>query len=389
MAGGLLSLGDKTSVSLFRSFRRYSAVAALAALAVVFACGTSTAVFRRLTANEEHTRSAAIASNSLQGALVAVIDEQTGVRGYVTSSAPEFLEPYTSGVQAYQAYRRTPPRLLGNRSVEMLIEHFKQSADALQAVYRRQLALITGGARNAARVNLPAQDAAFEAVRADEEKAAQRVATLLAANRRETDDWYWTANLIMNGMGLVLVGGGVAASLFAALARDNARLARRDALTALPNRRAFDEALEQQLEGRTPGDRLAVLYADLDGFKEINDRLGHHAGDRLLSACGERFRRAVRPEDFVGRIGGDEFVAILNPVASREEAEKVVARIIHSIEEPFVVGGSSVQLSTSIGIGLVPDDAKDGHDVVRIADERMYHLKRLRRAQEAVHTILP
>jgi diguanylate cyclase (GGDEF)-like protein len=162
--------------------------------------------------------------------------------------------------------------------------------------------------------------------------------------------------------------------------RIEAELAHRaahDPLTGLPNRARFAEHLDQALTaGAAPNDGVAVLFLDLDGFKTVNDALGHAAGDALLVAVAERLRRCVRPGDAIARLGGDEFTVLLAGVTGLEEAARVADRMRQALAEPFAIGGREVVVTTSVGIavGAVGDGVE--RDLVREADAAMYRAKR-------------
>ena len=149
-----------------------------------------------------------------------------------------------------------------------------------------------------------------------------------------------------------------------------------DALTDLPNRRRFHEHLERVCGRGRPGDLLAVLFLDLDGFKAVNDALSHDHGDELLVQVAKRLRNCVRPGDIVARMGGDEFTVMLTRIETPAPAVEVAERIGEMLTEPFVLGNTPVQISTSIGIALAPADNADPGDLVRRADVAMYSAKR-------------
>ncbi|SMH51077.1 GGDEF domain-containing protein [Mesorhizobium australicum] len=157
------------------------------------------------------------------------------------------------------------------------------------------------------------------------------------------------------------------------------RLAMTDALTGLQNRMALDEKLADmcaRLERRIDGDGFSLLYLDLDGFKAVNDRHGHTAGDVLLKAVAERIRHALRPDDHASRNGGDEFSVIL-PLTGREETAFVAKRLIATISRPFEIGiGDTIQLGVSIGSAYAPDDGLDPAILLASADEALYAAKR-------------
>jgi diguanylate cyclase (GGDEF)-like protein len=156
-----------------------------------------------------------------------------------------------------------------------------------------------------------------------------------------------------------------------------------DALTGLPNRELFVERLGGYLT--RPDAHVAVLFADLDDFKVVNDSLGHSAGDRLLSAVAERLSRALRPDDVIARFGGDEFSVLLPGVRSDEDALRVAHRLADTLRDPVVIDGEARYVSASFGITTSePDGAIDAHALLRDADSAMYRAKELGKARCAV-----
>jgi diguanylate cyclase (GGDEF)-like protein len=153
-----------------------------------------------------------------------------------------------------------------------------------------------------------------------------------------------------------------------------------DALTDLPNRRRFHEELERVCGRGRPGDTLAVLFLDLDGFKDVNDRHGHDVGNELLVHVAKRLRDCVRPGDVVARMGGDEFTILLTRLESAAPAVEIADRICEMLVRPFRLGDAAVTISTSIGIALAPSGTADPGDLVRRADGAMYRAKRAGKA---------
>jgi len=156
------------------------------------------------------------------------------------------------------------------------------------------------------------------------------------------------------------------------------REATRDHLTGLGNRRLFDEQLQTTLHRAVrEGDRFAVLYLDVDGFKPVNDRYGHDIGDRLLQEISARIVETTRKSDIIARIGGDEFAAILVKLGQPEDtliqAQKIQSRLVGS---PFMIGGHEIHVGASIGAAVFPDETSDVNDLVRLADKRMYEAKK-------------
>lgn len=146
-------------------------------------------------------------------------------------------------------------------------------------------------------------------------------------------------------------------------------LSSHDELTGLYNRAYFNELLAQSLEHTLP---LAVMFIDLDHFKEINDTHGHQAGDQILTQAAQRILHVVRPSDIVSRYGGDEFIVALSAPALPALAERIAARINQRLNEPFEVDGQCFQLSASIGIAHAPAHGRNLQDLVAAADAAMY-----------------
>ncbi|WP_328984923.1 diguanylate cyclase domain-containing protein [Thiorhodovibrio winogradskyi] len=158
--------------------------------------------------------------------------------------------------------------------------------------------------------------------------------------------------------------------------RELAFIATHDDLTKLPNRALFKEHLEQgQARARRAETRLALLFIDLDGFKAINDSLGHEAGDQVLREVARRLKSRVREQDLVARLGGDEFALLLEQVHQPEDAAKVADKVIDSLSRPIAVAGDMHRIGASIGIAFYPEDARDPDGLVRLADNAMYAAK--------------
>ncbi|MBC8412402.1 MAG: GGDEF domain-containing response regulator [Nitrospira sp.] len=155
------------------------------------------------------------------------------------------------------------------------------------------------------------------------------------------------------------------------------RLAYFDVLTGLPNRQLFTDRLSQALtRAQRYGEQAALMFIDLDGFKQINDTLGHDCGDRLLQQTAERLQKCLRKSDTVARIGGDEFTCILPNIANTEDVSVVARKIIKALAETFELqGGLQANISGSIGISIYPDDTKSPEDLLKAADIAMYYAK--------------
>lgn len=153
-----------------------------------------------------------------------------------------------------------------------------------------------------------------------------------------------------------------------------------DPLTGLPNRNLLAERLGQALKkARRESSRVAVMFVDLDFFKQVNDTLGHAIGDRLLQLVAERMRLCVRETDTIARLGGDEFVILLTDIGESAPAGNVAEKIIAQMNEPFDIEGNEIHIGASVGITLFPDDGRDIDTLFRNADLAMYRAKALGR----------
>jgi diguanylate cyclase (GGDEF)-like protein/PAS domain S-box-containing protein len=147
-------------------------------------------------------------------------------------------------------------------------------------------------------------------------------------------------------------------------------------LTDLPNRRMFTDRLEQEIKkSQRSGERFALLYLDLDHFKEINDTLGHSMGDELLREAARRLAACVRETDTVARLGGDEFTLLLPALRSGDTVERIVQTILHAFAQSFQLGGEEIYVTPSIGVTLFPEDAADAESLLKNADQAMYAAK--------------
>lgn len=163
---------------------------------------------------------------------------------------------------------------------------------------------------------------------------------------------------------------------------DLVRTARRDPLTGLHNRVSLGERLDAALaRGQRTGRAVGVAVLDLDGFKAVNDTVGHEVGDRLLEIVADRLRRVVRPYDTVGRLGGDEFVLILDDIGTDAEAGAVVARAVEAITPPFEVPSPLPSVGLSAGLAIFPAEGSDAQALLQVADQRMYADKAIRKGQ--------
>ncbi|WP_019139759.1 sensor domain-containing protein [Noviherbaspirillum massiliense] len=158
-------------------------------------------------------------------------------------------------------------------------------------------------------------------------------------------------------------------------AKELERLATRDILTELPNRARLEARLKQRLNDRRGGVAQAVFFIDLDNFKEVNDSLGHPAGDALLKEIAGRLKRSVRPDDIVARLGGDEFVIVAECKYGSTSAARIAEKLCAAIEESVMLGGHEINPLASVGISLSPQDGDSCESLLQNADTALYRAK--------------
>jgi diguanylate cyclase len=179
--------------------------------------------------------------------------------------------------------------------------------------------------------------------------------------------WNMQKSLISIGMILVMLEEQVSS---------NEWLALHDELTGLPNRRLFADRLTTAIERSDRAHtRLALLILDLNGFKIINDTMGHQAGDQVLRDVSSNLRKSVRSSDTLARLGGDEFIIVATDLGVDQTLDHFIASVRSALEKPVLVEGQSMIVSASLGMAIYPDDADDSIKLLRIADQRMYALK--------------
>ena len=156
-------------------------------------------------------------------------------------------------------------------------------------------------------------------------------------------------------------------------------MARHDSLTFLPNRSYFSQRLNQALDAERTAENpavLAVLFLDLDGFKQVNDTHGHDVGDEVLKIVANRLRRVVRADDLVGRLGSDEFACMLAEFPGRAQIAHQVSKVFDALGAPMTIGDLQLVILPSIGIAVSPDDGLTADELIKQADAAMYQTKR-------------
>lgn len=189
--------------------------------------------------------------------------------------------------------------------------------------------------------------------------------------------WQWLAGSSMNmALALLIFGLLVSRSRLQGALSTISHQARFDSLTELPNRQYFMYQLGETVHrARREERRFALLFIDLDHFKEINDTLGHEAGDELLQSVSQRIRGALRGQDLVGRFGGDEFVVLLRELSDPVDAEIVAGKLLETLQPALSIQGHDMAIDGSIGIAVYPEDGHSASDLLKHADLAMYAAK--------------
>lgn len=207
-------------------------------------------------------------------------------------------------------------------------------------------------------------------------------AVVLANSAYWREQWGFSAGLLIGLVALPLYFSSLLKQLgkqhdeLKRLYAQMARHATHDSLTNLPNRKHFyDQLAETMASARQEKRTFTVLYLDLDGFKAINDDMGHAIGDQLIENTARRLERCVRKGDMVARVGGDEFVVLLQDVASLD-VSKIAEKIIETLSKPIMFSDKTLSVTTSIGVATYPQDGADANALIHSADSAMYEAKR-------------
>ena len=194
----------------------------------------------------------------------------------------------------------------------------------------------------------------------------------------ELETEWLTLSSIKNEQGVITNYVGVFSNVSQLFKRQNNLefIANHDSLTGLPNRILLADRLELAIaRANRTSELFAVCYLDLDGFKPVNDRLGHAAGDHLLCEIAKRFKNVVRNNDTVARVGGDEFVIVLGEIKSSDDCTTVLDKLLKEIGKPVQIGNEIACVTTSIGVAIFPNCGADSESLLKLADQAMYLAK--------------
>ena len=342
----------------------------------------------RLVAEENHALASPVASVSrpvtVRGEAVAWLEMETSLRPLLIGTAWNAAVSGLLGLLAWLTIRLFPLRVLDQTLAKLSMQsvRFQAALDNMTqglCLFDAKGGLIVHNRRFAAMFGAPVPNATASTLLAD-----QRVAQLLSPDRPDRDDAFEGAHELPDGRAIqvsrqAIPGQGWVATYEDITERRRARdelshMARHDALCGLPNRVKFREHMEQVLLRVHQGEGVAVLYLDLDGFKDVNDSLGHPLGDEVLRAVAARLQDCTRKTDLVARLGGDEFAIVQADAQQPTEATALSARLIEALRVPFQTGGHQVVIGTSIGIALA-DTAATADGLLRHADLALYRAK--------------
>jgi diguanylate cyclase (GGDEF)-like protein len=320
----------------------------------------------------------------------AIVDAETGQRGYLLTNNPTFLVPYNgayaqalSSLDALQQLSRYFPdlaqlqprlRSLVDRKFATIEASFKIQLSA--GAYAPHLHITKDGGQATMQEIRTITSDAERALLQQKQSIEQRIRNYL------TQIVVGASLVVIVIATILLFGYRRIVYLFehAAEMQNRAQVLQQqvmlDALTKIPNRRGFEECVQNHfaLAQRT-GMPFSVFYLDLDGFKAINDEQGHDAGDQALIAATNRFKATMRDSDVIARLGGDEFALVAHNAGDRAQLLILAQRLIAALEQPIAVSGSEVKLGVSIGIASYPGNGNSIEDLLAAADAAMYEAK--------------
>lgn len=324
----------------------------------------------------------------LDGMLLTLQEAETGQRGYLLTGRAEYLHPYVRARDTIDALLAALLQAFGND------RDLQDRYWEIESLARRKLEILD---RSVHLAKTKGRAAATAAMRDGSDRATMRelrstingirVRKTAALNMEFQDAANRQRSTRTNALLLFvsLIGfAGLTLSVALRGLRFKRKLAEQlrkdshhDALTMLPNRRYLEEILRQTI-ARAERNRsgFALLYIDLDGFKQINDRFGHPAGDELLKSVAARFRSVVREGEMVGRLGGDEFAVVMSALQNPDEPQLLATRLVESLQGVLLPDFPEARVSASVGTAFYPEAGRTAEQILRHADERMYAAKR-------------
>ena len=326
--------------------------------------------------------------DSIEEYFDAMQDAETGQRGYLLTGREAYLQPYNNAIPVVQKSlisieARSQEVGIGADSVAMLR---KLTGDKV-AELRHTIELRRNDGFDAAR-NVVLDDSGKSAmdqirnivakIQVNAQDEIRRMEARSEASRERSIRFALAFALVVTAT-LVVAARVIIADLRKreSLTRQLSEQASRDPLTNLPNRRFFLDMTRYALaQAKRNNVGVAIMFVDLDGFKNVNDTLGHEGGDKLLIEVAERFKVTARETDLLARLGGDEFAILIHEVTATEELATLAARLIDSLLQVNISVRQERYVGASIGIAVYPDDAIDAAQLLAMADQAMYGAKR-------------
>jgi diguanylate cyclase (GGDEF)-like protein len=316
-----------------------------------------------------------------------LLDAETAERGYVITGNPTGLPSYHSALQQIQSDGDLIAAFVTNYPVQKVrfIELQKKIA------YRLKTLQMIVDTRSAGGV-----DASHELVSLDEDKLEmKRIQDVLMQMEEEENtqlnvrlrardvayrEFWWSFVALIVTLSASTMWQYMQVRRIMQLEAEARRrirhMAEHDPLTELPNRRQLQDKLDLAIAyAKRSGKKVAVMFIDLDGFKSVNDSMGHHAGDELLKVVAQRLRQGTRSNDFVARLGGDEFVVVLSELDQLTDANQLAAKLNNLISLPVPLTEGVARISTSIGISLFPANGRSSAELLGKADDAVYQAK--------------
>lgn len=400
-------------------------VAVAGVLVILVAMGLGTLADRSQAEHERRVDRVAATATAHTRVETLLLDVESGLRGYLLTGRSAFLEPYDASIEVLPGALDELDRLAaGDTSQRQWSQRIRTLAEAKVAHARSTMELFSRGSEEEAlaRVSRGRGKVLMDRLRdvvADAQVDAQAQLATSAQRARTTEMW---ARVVGTGAAVLLLlllvtmvrlvglrAHSERRRLAAEAGRDDlaAELAHHlvhDPLTRLPNRRLLEDRLEQAVTRLPANDSLlAVLYIDIDRFKQVNDRHGHAAGDRVLVALAQRLRSALGPTDTIARLGADQFGALCEGLADRTAAMSVVAAVQEQAAQRATAGASGIPLTVSVGVVLVDsagvrvedgagevamaDPGMDGQSLIAAAEDAMYGAKELGRGRHQTYTM--
>ncbi len=326
-------------------------------------------------------RNAVEIANGRRDSVVAIVDQERGVRAYVSTGDPRFLETYRAGLRLEARIpdldKDTAARF---PQIAERVASARLATRDLEAYFAATVGLVASGRRGEALASYKFGKRKFDLYEERENAVRDAVTADLDRVEVEADDAIREALLfgLLGVVALSIATNFIALELIAE--RRVERLAERDALTGLANRRLFQVSVERAIVRHArDGSSFALIYLDVDEFKRINDDYSHLVGDEVLQLIGARLAETVRGDDVAARLGGDEFAVLLSEFANDEDPSTAADRIAKALGQPFRVHGTAMEVQCSTGTSTCPADGIDFKTLLLRADERMLAQKLKRR----------